>query len=180
VRQTFLVKVSYNVLLHYCSSTHAREFLCTSFYSSDRHISGATDFKVENDADALVEIFKTVDLNGDKVMSWHEFTSFLAELVSQLSGSGVDSLLHFLPSRFEDETFHFRPVEYVKYLPGMDKVLVAERSVDFFKIYSKELRLIKECRGHTGGILCGMFFCAAHGIWKYSFISVERLSSLSN
>ena len=98
-----------------------------------------------------------VDLNGDKVMSWHEFTSFLAELVSQLSGSGVDSLLHFLPSRFEDETFHFRPVEYVKYLPGMDKVLVAERSVDFFKIYSKELRLIKECRGHTGGILCGMF-----------------------
>lgn len=33
---------------------------CTVFSINGRHINGTSDFKVENDADALVEIFKTV------------------------------------------------------------------------------------------------------------------------
>jgi Ca2+-binding EF-hand superfamily protein len=58
-----------------------------------RHIDS---INVDDDNDALVEMFKIVDLNADHVMTWHEFTTFLAELVSTSESSRIDALLHFV------------------------------------------------------------------------------------
>ena len=111
------------------------------------------------DLQSLVEMFREIDVNGDAVMSFEEFSSFLSMLATTYGHEATqnDQLPHFVPvtqASHEDNELHSRPCEIVKWcggsglsgVPGLNKILLIERNSRLLKVYNTELTCVQTIR----------------------------------
>ena len=94
-----------------------------------------------------------MDVDATQTMEWEEFTSYMVD-VANASASGVDAIVNYESSDIVDTTDHSHSVDFVKYFPMMDRIIVFERSLHAFKIYTSDLKLEKLARGHFGDLIC--------------------------
>ena len=107
------------------------------------------------DIAALIEMFRDIDVNGDEVMEWEEFTSHLVQLASTYGEDTTGSQLpHFTPSIVEDVSTHDRVCDVVRYVPALKKIVLFERNSRRFKVYSTDLKALTTVRGHRAPLLC--------------------------
>ena len=107
------------------------------------------------DVAALIEMFRDIDVNGDEVMEWEEFTSHLVQLASTYGEDTTSSQLpHFTPAVLEDTSSHERVVDAVRYVPGLKKLVLFERNSRRFKVYSCDMKALATVRGHRAPLLC--------------------------
>jgi WD40 repeat protein len=116
------------------------------------------DDRTENAIDALCEMFREIDVNDDGTMQWEEFTEHLVELASTYyQDYHDDHTPHYQYDLMTDTSHHDYPCEYVRYFPGLDRCVVFERSSRRFKLYDKNLKLIKVVRGHRSPMLAAEY-----------------------
>ena len=107
------------------------------------------------DVAALIEMFRDIDVNGDEVMEWEEFTSHLVQLASTYGEDTTSSQLpHFTPSVLEDSSAHDRVCDAVRYIGGLKKLILFERNSRRFKVYSTDMKALATVRGHRSPLLC--------------------------
>jgi len=86
--------------------------------------------------DALCEMFKEIDVQGDGKMEWEEFTAHLVQLASSGVNSADDTSPRYQFSLDEDLVRHDYHCDYIKYHPDFGRFVVFERTSSRFKIYS--------------------------------------------
>jgi WD40 repeat protein len=121
--------------------------VCRDFLQSLGHFD-------QDSVEALCEMFREIDVNGDGTMTWDEFTSHLVELANTYYiATYQENAQLYVAGIAEDRTRHEYHVELVRFLPSVRAFLVIERRSQVFKIYSSELRLMQIVRGHRGAVL---------------------------
>jgi WD40 repeat protein len=104
--------------------------------------------------DALCEMFREIDVNGDGSMEWDEFTAHLVELASTYYGDFLeDNAPHYSYMQVEDTTPHDYHCDYVRYIPEINKIVLFERNSRRFKLYVPNLTCTHVVRGHRGQLL---------------------------
>ena len=107
------------------------------------------------DIAALIEMFRDIDVNGDQVMEWEEFTSHLVQLASTYGEDTTSSQLpHFTASSTEDTSTHDRVCDLVRYVPALKRLVVFERNSRRYKVYSTDMKALAVVRGHRAALLC--------------------------
>ena len=109
----------------------------------------------KEDIAALIEMFRDIDVNGDEVMEWDEFTSHLVQLASTYGEDTTSSQLpHFTPSMVEDTSTHDRVCDVVRYIPALKRCVLFERNSRRFKLYSPhDIKPLCTVRGHRSPLL---------------------------
>jgi len=106
------------------------------------------------ETDALVAMFREIDVNGDGTMQWEEFTSHLVDLASSHYQESKDEHMpHYRYSLLEDTSSHDYHCDFMRYFPGLERLVVFERSSRRVKLYDTKLRLKRMLRGHRGPLL---------------------------
>ena len=107
------------------------------------------------DIAALIEMFRDIDVNGDQVMEWEEFTSHLVQLASTYGEDTTSSQLpHFTASSTEDTSTHDRVCDMVRYIPALKRLILFERNSRRYKVYSTDMKALAVVRGHRSALLC--------------------------
>ena len=107
------------------------------------------------DIAALIEMFRDIDVNGDQVMEWEEFTSHLVQLASTYGEDTTSSQLpHFTASSTEDTSTHDRVCDMVRYVPALKRLILFERNSRRYKVYSTDMKALAVVRGHRSALLC--------------------------
>jgi len=123
--------------------------VCANINSSQAR--GATVEEI----DTLVEMFREIDVNGDGTLEWEEFTSYLVELAGHYYEDigNEEGGVHYRVSAIEDFTSHDYACEDVRWLDGLKRMVLFEKSSRRFKVYDKNLRCHKVVRGHRAPLL---------------------------
>lgn len=113
-----------------------------------------SDVDWDSHLEALIEIFREVDVNGDGTMEWDEFTSYLVEMANAYYYDQTSNIAEaYLYSPIEDNTTHDHPINHTKWLPGFDRLAVLERGSTRLKLYDEKLCHIKTLRGHRDHVM---------------------------
>ena len=103
----------------------------------------------------LCELFNEIDVNGDQMMEWDEFTGYIVEKAfvfqdsSELCGiTDYSPVMHDAAAR---NTRHNNPIEQLKYVPELDSLVVLEQHNNVVHLYdSSDATLLGTLRGHRG------------------------------
>ena len=138
------------------------EMTCADFIRTTRRkVKGDRDYEAETEA--LQDMFREIDVNGDLHLSFLEFTSYLVELAhTQYAGGASDD--HLTSTNYqalEDQALVANEDEidysHIKYFEQIESFIAFEKDQVRFKVYNKQLRLTKIIRGHTQPILACEF-----------------------
>lgn len=123
----------------------------------------------------LCELFKEIDVNGDAMMEWDEFTSFIVDkAVVFRDDASVDAIAGYhpahLPPVVEERSkrmavakavrggtkkrapqFHNEVIENVKFIPRLNQLAVLEQRSPVVKMYNaRTMGLAGTLKGHDG------------------------------
>lgn len=107
----------------------------------------------QHQIDLICELFRQIDISGDGLLQWEEFTSHLVEMAGGEFDEQSEDVPQFAYDLIEDVTHHDYPCELVTYVPQIDRVVVFERTSRKFKLFDTNLRCTGEMRGHRGALL---------------------------
>ena len=118
----------------------------------------------------LIELFRTIDVNGDGDMTWEEFTSFCIETgLNQGKGAkgGVRDVFEEVVR--EPEKMKYRKVRFLKQVPKMESVMLANVDSNTLEIYNYDYELVSKIRVGSGGkkkcaILSAVYISGLHVI----------------
>jgi len=93
----------------------------------------------------LIEVFKNVDVNGDEVMSWGEFTGFLQEVGMAATAKHSRKAAFFLSfdPLFKDEVTKGSSVVQIAYNADIDAIICLERDEKLIRLYTPALKLAR-------------------------------------
>jgi Ca2+-binding EF-hand superfamily protein/WD40 repeat protein len=93
----------------------------------------------------LIEVFKNVDVNGDEVMSWSEFTGFLQEVGMAATAKISKKAAFFLSfdPLFKDEVTKGSSMVQIAYNPDIDAIVSLERDEKLIRLYTPGLKLAR-------------------------------------
>ena len=117
----------------------------------------------ENDKIALVksllDLFKQIDVNGDKTMEWEEFSNYLIELgMVKRDKTFKESIKSYFPSPLKDKEKHESEIEQIGIVnnpnPKLCQIIVMEKDSKKFKVYdANKCKLINSVTGHTSSVI---------------------------
>eukprot|EP00928_Gymnodinium_smaydae_P028620 TRINITY_DN21784_c0_g2_i1.p1 TRINITY_DN21784_c0_g2~~TRINITY_DN21784_c0_g2_i1.p1 ORF type:complete len:941 (-),score=156.39 TRINITY_DN21784_c0_g2_i1:90-2621(-) len=96
-----------------------------------------------------------IDINGSKLMSWEDFTSFLVDQGMTKDVAKEFNIIRFSPSTvIRDDIIHQSHLEKACYFKNYDKIAFIEQGSKVLKICTPELVLFKELRDFSQVPLC--------------------------
>lgn len=87
----------------------------------------------------LVDLFEIIDINGNNIMSWGEFTAFLVDQGMSEDVPRGFNIIRFGDSAVVDETMHQSHCEKAIYLKHYDKIAYVEQGSRSLKLCSPDL-----------------------------------------
>lgn len=122
---------------------------------------GDQDYAAETEA--LAEMFREIDVNGDGTLSFLEFTSYLVELAHTQRTEERTHLHHEeIPASSQYQTLEDHALlanedevdySHVKWFDALESFVVFEKDQVRFKVLNKSMRVTKVVRGHTMPLL---------------------------
>ena len=86
---------------------------------------------------SLVELFEQIDINGDGVMIWSEFTSYCVEAGLVATRLSAPQITHKYVQdiKYEDASIHGDFVKHINYVPQLNVIFVCEAGSPYLKMY---------------------------------------------
>jgi len=131
----------------------------TSTTNVKKKMWGTAKSKDDFFTECLVEVFDDIDVNSNGQISWNEFTEYLVDVAgSQLHIDNHSQFARLFCDYGQKSKVYNAPITFVKYFQGLDRVIVFEENLPYFKIFHKNLRLQKIAReGHRGEVIDGIY-----------------------